>query len=424
MGKELKKTLTLKMFAMNQNNLNSFLHFGFFSDYNNSEISFDLNLVLKRKIELQSVSAEEKRFIAKRDWLQNFENLYFEGEHVVPISGGMDSRAILASLLHFTNASDIHTYTFGTPGTYDFEIGNLIGKKLGTKHKAFPFTDYKYTTDKEIEISKRIEHQTFLFHHPDLDLIDQHYQDKTLWSGAMMDWLTGSYIPTQRNSTLIEAKDDIIKRGAFSNNLSMVTDIDNLRDNIVDMDLIPNNILSFEEQLQIKNFLPKMEAPHILYKKLNYIVPAKSPEFYSFYLSLSPEERFRQKFYGDFLHREFPSLFALPIKVFHGLSPNGSKLKLGYRRVKHRIITSLNAVYPIIFNPHLNYLDFNEGIRKRKDLNEVVFDNIVDLKDRKIVPWINIEKIYKDHMGRKRNHADALLLLASLEIHLKAGKQI
>lgn len=409
---------------MDIGNLNSFLHFGFFLNYENPDVALDLNSVAQKKLQIQSLTKEETEILAKKDWFQNFQNLYTPKDIVVPISGGMDSRAILASLLKFKDASDIHTYTFGTPGSYDFEIGNTIGKKLGTKHKSFPFNDYQYSTDKEIEVSKRIDHQTLLFHHPDLELIDKYYKDKTIWSGTMMDWITGSYIPSNRDANLIEAKNNIIKRGVFSKSKLLTQDGIILRDEIDEKGLIPKDILSFEEQLQIKNFLPKMEAPHILYKELDYIVPARSADFYSFYLNLQPDDRFRQRFYTEFLYREFPDLFNLPIKVFHGLPPNGNKIKLNYRRIKHGLVSSINKMHPIFFNPHLNYLDFNEGIRRRKDLNKVVFDNIMDLKKRRILQWINIDRIYQDHMGRKANHADALLLLASLEIHLKAGKRI
>ena len=46
------------------------------------------------------------------------------------------------------------------------------------------------------------------------------------------------------------------------------------------------------------------------------------------------------------------------------------------------------------------------------------------LKKRKIVDWIDIDEIWKRHINKTADHADALLTLASLEIHLKAGKKL
>lgn len=50
----------------------------------------------------------------------------------------------------------------------------------------------------------------------------------------------------------------------------------------------------------------------------------------------------------------------------------------------------------------------------------MVYKNIQDLKKRRIVGWINIDGIWKRHQSRNANHADALTLLTSLEIYLKA----
>ena len=36
-------------------------------------------------------------------------------KHVVPLSGGLDSRGVLVTLLEFTEARNIKIYTFGTP---------------------------------------------------------------------------------------------------------------------------------------------------------------------------------------------------------------------------------------------------------------------------------------------------------------------
>ena len=71
-----------------------------------------------------------------------------------------------------------------------------------------------------------------------------------------------------------------------------------------------------------------------------------------------------------------------------------------------------------------NYIDFNEGIRNRKDLNTIIYSSVMDLKERKIIDWIDIDNIWKRHINKESDHADALITLASLEIHLKAGKSL
>jgi len=85
--------------------------------------------------------------------MNEISKLFISGKkHVVPISGGLDSRAILASLLKFTEAANIYTYTFGTPSTFDYEIGNLIAKETGTMHTSFPLNDYIFSNNGEINL--------------------------------------------------------------------------------------------------------------------------------------------------------------------------------------------------------------------------------------------------------------------------------
>jgi hypothetical protein len=40
------------------------------------------------------------------------------------------------------------------------------------------------------------------------------------------------------------------------------------------------------------------------------------------------------------------------------------------------------------------------------------------LKERSIVPWINLDHLLDDHLSGKANYGDALQVLASLEIIL------
>ena len=61
---------------------------------------------------------------------------------------------------------------------------------------------------------------------------------------------------------------------------------------------------------------------------------------------------------------------------------------------------------------------------KKPDLRKIIYESIMDLKQRKIVEWIDIDGIWKRHINKKANHADALLVLASLEIYLKAGNKL
>jgi hypothetical protein len=70
-------------------------------------------------------------------------------------------------------------------------------------------------------------------------------------------------------------------------------------------------------------------------------------------------------------------------------------------------------------NPNLNYIDFENGIRNRPDLKEIVSTNVQALKARGVVSWIDIDRLWKMHLNSDANYSDALTLLTSLELHLK-----
>jgi asparagine synthetase B (glutamine-hydrolysing) len=53
---------------------------------------------------------------------------------IIPLSGGLDSRAILAAVLRCTSKDNIITSTFGEQGSFDFEIGKMVAEKAGVKN--------------------------------------------------------------------------------------------------------------------------------------------------------------------------------------------------------------------------------------------------------------------------------------------------
>lgn len=84
----------------------------------------------------------------KKSFNECFENKEYENcEHVVPLSGGLDSRAILAELLDRGLRKNIITVTFGTPGTLDYEIGAYVARKARVYHENIDLTKVEVKTD-------------------------------------------------------------------------------------------------------------------------------------------------------------------------------------------------------------------------------------------------------------------------------------
>ena len=403
-------------------NLNSFLEFGYFLDYKFPDYSVDFSRT--DKLKYKNVDEELLIDTGISLWNNAIDKQFVHNEkHVIPLSGGLDSRAILGSLLKYTDAKNIHTYTFGTPGTFDFDIGNKIAKIIGTNHTNFPLTKYNYSIDDLIGISGRVDHQTLLFLHPPVSMIDNLFSDFNVWSGTIIDVFFGRHNHLKRANNL---KDGILN--SFSEN-KYVESIDLTKNGEYDY----SKYISFNEAaakthayehiIDLLNRQLKFIAPHVLMKGYNYKT-LLDDDLTDFALSIDEKLLDNQYLYKKIFVKEFPYLFSLPNKTSQGLSLNPSVINKfsnilikGVNSYKRRL--SINYT-----DPNLNYIDFNHGIRHRKDLNTIIYSSIMDLKERKIIDWIDIDNIWKRHINKESDHADALITLASLEIHLKAGKSL
>ena len=405
---------------MDTTNLNSFLKFGYFLNYQNSKFNFDYSVI--NKDEYVNVTEKELIDLGGRIWL-NVINKNFElgANHLVPISGGLDSRAILGALLEFTEAKNINTYTFGTPGTLDYDIGNYIAKKTGTNHTVYPLNEYKYSLSEEIMVSKNIDHQSILFHHPPLFSIANKYSDFKIWSGFMGDPLAGSHLLKNPSENKEEAIINFINRNIFVKSCNLLNNNDSstgLETYLSSEMILKSNSITFDDLYDFNYRQLRYIAPHVLMDGFNYKTPFVDEEWFSFILSIPSNYRENQYLYNQMLINFFPNLFKYKTKHNHGLS-------LGANKIKIKVQKGLNFIKrkSSIFNdPYINYIDFNHGIRNRKDLNSIIYSSIMDLKERKIIDWINIDNIWKRHINKESDHADALITLASLEIHIKAGK--
>lgn len=402
---------------MHQKDIDSFLYLGYFLDYYNSLNLLDISTINKDRYNKMSINDLLK--LASNLFMESINKLYIQNKkHVVPISGGLDSRAILAALLEFTEASNIYTYTFGTPNTFDYEIGNKLAHIVGTKHLNLPLTEYKYNQEELLDISKRIDHQTVLFHHPPIWKLDKLFSSFTVWSGFFGDALTGANYVIKDSIEVNKVMELFLNRNKYQDEILLTLNEINLMKYLVkDIKLIKNKI-NLYEYLMLDREL-KFAGPHVLIKGFNFKTPFLDREFVNFFLSINERYRKNQLLYKKMLIYKFEKLFSYPVKNNHGLSLKAPRIFIYTKRIYNKIKRIINNS-----NPYINYLDFDEKIREKKDLQEIIRENIYDLYDRHIIDWLDVRKIFEDHINKKTNYGKALVLLSSLEIHMKAKKEV
>jgi len=398
------------------NDINCFLKLGYYLNYYNDSIMFRFNNIDKSRYCLLSEHEliNEGSLILKEAISQNFRR---KEAFVVPISGGLDSRAIIAGLLLNTEAKNIYTYTFGKKSTYDYDIGNYVAKKLGTKHLRVPLEQYTYTTDELINISKSMNNQTILYHHPPFKLIAKVFGKTMIWSGFMGGELAGAHLKPTLSKDISIIMEEFIKNNTYVRSLDLFEPGYTIKElsKQITYDNSYNNQVTDYERIDFDNRQLKYIYPHLLVKGFDYVLPFMSENWFNFIMSVDNKFRRNCYLYKKILLKTFPYEFSLRTKTNFGLPLSSSRPMTYISRVKTVVSKYIRG-----YNLMINYLDFNHQIRENVKMREVFHENLVDLSKRRILYWLDIEKIWKDYLNNNGNYADALIALLSLEIHIKA----
>ena len=406
------------MMYMDYVNLNSFLDFGYFLKYDNAQKLIDYTSADPGS--LKNLSHRELLTMGCDLFQKAIDEQYVPGsEGCVPLSGGIDSRAILGGLLKCTEAKNIHTYTFGVPGAWDFEFGKIVAESVGTKHTQIDLNDYKYTQDELLEISRRVEMQTMLFLHPPLYILKR-YESMSIWTGAVIDVLFGRHDHSQKSETFDDAVANFFSSNVFVKSCNLINvERDQYKTYVcgqgVELAGFPK-----EHVIDLENRQNKYVWRHVCMKGFNYKTLLTCKDLISFALSLDPIYLKGQSLYKEMVLNLYGDLFGLPCSRSAGLPLKASRQSVFLMRAYRHLRRKLGAKDLT----RVNYMDFNQAILKNESMRKVVVSNINDLVSRNLITWIDPLKILDDHLNGKGQYADALLVLTSLEIHLKNGREI
>jgi len=402
---------------MNENEILFFLRYGYFPNYKSAYVPSKVDKISlddKTYTELKELFNEIFTAVIK----ETVKSVPKDKLIIIPISGGLDSRAILAGVLKYAPPKRIRTYTFGIKGSYDFEIGKEVAKKAGVHHDAIELNSLRFTQEEMIKIAKKCDFQAILFHHPPLKILDELVGDNVIFSGYLGDLIFGSYAD-QNYLKFEEASDWYIDKKYYSNFFSFKKY--NFSKYLIKLN--KDSIVSPAEQLILYERGPKFTAPHILMDGWNYKVPLINKRIMDFMYSVPNKYRINEQLFIDAMIQYYPDLFNIRAKTTFGYHLKSPKIFHYYERLKNKIILELNIKLGFNLNyPSYNYIDFNKEIIKRPDLAKIFKTNLQDLENRGILGDIKPMKLYLLHQQRK-NMYDILVILVSLEIILKAKEQ-
>ena len=340
--------------------------------------------------------------------------------HVIPLSGGLDSRAILAEVVRQVGCKNVRTFTFGIPESLDFRIAPVVAEAAGVKHQPFDLNDVCVTSSGLESAAHESSSPTWLmdvYYNRESRL---HYGREALfWSGYLGSRVTSARSAESVNDMTWESAASLFHEHNRWGGPSLSLPGQTWRDAIPDTPLHPDSSLHPYQQLDLTIRQERFIKAANVQPEFRHRTPFREPPWIQYTLSLPLSEREEKKAYKDVLRTAFPSLFAIPTTTRSGrglvTSPwqdakwYASRFRrrvLGYRR--HHLLDA-------------NYVDFAAAIRERSDFGELVADSMRCLEALEAVPWLNLEQLLRRHMKREADLSMALTLLISLRFHLEEG---
>ena len=118
---------------------------------------------------------------------------------------------------------------------------------------------------------------------------------------------------------------------------------------------------------------------------------------------------------------KFPELFSLPGKSDRRFHLDSRMAYLGRKIIHHFFLRPIQNNAPWLrmrTSLMRNYLDYDEMFRTREDYRAALETAFNYLKDNNIVPWLDLDQLWKEHMQFRKDHGDAFLVLIGLAANL------
>src|SRR5690606_32542419 len=163
---------------------------------------------------------------------------------------------------------------------------------------------------------------------------------------------------------------------------------------------LPPETMTWDEQVLFEEAGSKFVVPHVLWKGFEYQTPLINSPWMDFMFSVPDRLRHGEALMIDIARAAFPALFDLPSKnrLGHSFRTPDAVVRATFwlnraRKVAHRIVPAVNW-------PNAQYSDFNEEIRTRRDLREIVRGGLEGVKRRGICDWVDVDGLWNRHIRR------------------------
>lgn len=343
--------------------------------------------------------------------------------HYIPLSGGLDSRALLAAAMEA--GAEVETLTFGMPGTMDYEYGNRVARAVGCRHQSLNLHDHLPDTAALVDAVRNGGQWTYTFDaYFNRLLTRQMGSAPIVLHGFVGDPVAGShYKPNVPDDG--RAVKAFVDSQQYTRVLPMTRPEDEPATWLPAMDAVPEVPgLTAYERLDFCIRQVGAIRPIVIDPTADVRTPFTHPEWLALMFSAPAEWRQGCRLYEAALLKRWPELFKLPTKNHHGLGLGTPaftrKLHTLSLRLSGRISRAFGRESWLQRSRH-NYIDFGRAFRESGALRELARENLADLGARGVVPWLAPTQFLVDHINGGKNYERELQLLIGLEINLKAA---
>ena len=369
---------------------------------------------------------------------------------VIPLSGGLDSRAILAAALRCTSKDNIITFTFGEKGSFDFEIGRVVAEKAGVTN--IPLGVEKENFEEQYNISME-DIEGMIDATPYFAIRGYKEMEKygdILFTGTMIDVLLGRHILSPIFSSDM-LKKEISSEEDYAKIKELIFKHQKLNDEKEILQLFNPDFL---KKVNIKS---SFDRTHPKFKNVNnkkfpnyfavwdytnrwnkYIyfavlrnrnifkyVTMLDCDLVDFTFKLPPELRLDENLYIQMLLKKYQELFELPTTTNQGLRLDAGNISLFLKRailfskMRANKISSMLIKRNIFRDKGKNYIDYDELIRRDKEYRNYMRRMIEKVEEREYFSKDYIEDIWRLHMQGKKSYSMLFGLLVTFELFLE-----
>lgn len=341
--------------------------------------------------------------------------------HVVPLSGGLDSRAIFSALLEVVPKERILTVTFGLPGSWDFDIGKEVAKAYRVKNIEINLASPEWSW------ANRDVYKNIVNNAPPIWLFEAYVNsylpallgaDKVYWSGYLGDTLTGSKLNKHESATWESARIKFYMKNRFSKSRNLGdSDFDPIGI-LPDRPYCDSSVLSYDEQLDIM-FRQQSLIQHIIIPHgYDYVSPLAHVDWIKFLLSIPKSLRKKQFIYKEILKYAYPGPFSLPTKNLWGLPLTANRGAILLRIVRNKIEDVLGLPGERK-KKDINYVDFRYTMNNDSEFCSLIRTQLETVVRCGIVPWVNPMELWSAHNNNGKNYTNELLILAGLGLYVE-----